>query len=78
MGEESENHENDAIVSEAHYQKVRELHLMETPWGRAVAFDEGVQVSVISTALFGRFESRIDADYADRTPLGHEKAVWRA
>lgn len=48
-----------------------------TPGGRAAAVDEGMPVSVISTALFGRFESWIDADYADRAPLGHEKAVWR-
>lgn len=30
------------------------------------AIEEGVPTPVISAALFGRFESRGDADYADR------------
>jgi 6-phosphogluconate dehydrogenase len=38
----------------------------EGRWTIAAALDEGVPVSVISAALFGRFESRGDADYADR------------
>ena len=32
----------------------------------AAAVDEGVPAPVMSAALFGRFESRGDADYADR------------
>jgi 6-phosphogluconate dehydrogenase len=35
-------------------------------WTIAAAIDEAVPVPVISAALFGRFESRGDADYADR------------
>lgn len=38
----------------------------EGRWTIAAAVDEGVPVPVISAALFGRFESRGDADYADR------------
>jgi len=38
----------------------------ETRWTIAAAIDEEVPVPVISAALFGRFESRGDADYADR------------
>ncbi len=38
----------------------------EGRWTIAAAVDEGVPASVISAALFGRFESRGDSDYADR------------
>ena len=38
----------------------------EARWTIAAAIDEEVPVPVISAALFGRFESRGDADYADR------------
>ncbi|MEO9163462.1 MAG: NAD(P)-binding domain-containing protein [Casimicrobiaceae bacterium] len=38
----------------------------EGRWTIAAAVDEGVPAAVISAALFGRFESRGDADYADR------------
>lgn len=38
----------------------------EGRWTVAAAIDEGVPAPVISTALFGRFESRGQADYADR------------
>jgi 6-phosphogluconate dehydrogenase len=38
----------------------------EGRWTIAAAIDEEVPVPVISAALFGRFESRGDADYADR------------
>ena len=38
----------------------------EGRWTIAAAIDEGVPVSVIGAALFGRFESRGDAGYADR------------
>jgi 6-phosphogluconate dehydrogenase len=38
----------------------------EGRWTIAAAVDEGVPVSVISAALFGRFESQGDASYADR------------
>ena len=38
----------------------------EGRWTIAAAVDEGVPVPVISAALFGRFESRGNADYADR------------
>jgi 6-phosphogluconate dehydrogenase len=38
----------------------------EARWTIAAAIDEEVPVPVISAALFGRFESRGDSDYADR------------
>ena len=38
----------------------------EGRWTIAAAIDEAVPVPVISAALFGRFESRGEADYADR------------
>ena len=38
----------------------------EGRWTIAAAIDEGVPVSVIGAALFGHFESRGDAGYADR------------
>jgi len=38
----------------------------EARWTIAAAIDEEVPVPVISAALFGRFGSRGDADYADR------------
>ncbi|MEO8744228.1 MAG: phosphogluconate dehydrogenase (NAD(+)-dependent, decarboxylating) [Candidatus Dormibacter sp.] len=38
----------------------------EGRWTTLAAVDEGVPASVISAALFSRFESRGDADYADR------------
>jgi 6-phosphogluconate dehydrogenase len=38
----------------------------EGRWTVAAAVDEGVPAPVISAALFGRFESRGDSDYADR------------
>ena len=38
----------------------------EGRWTLAAAIDEGVPAPVLSAALFGRFESRGDADYADR------------
>jgi len=38
----------------------------EGRWTIAAAIDEGVPAPVISAALFGRFESRGNADYADR------------
>ena len=38
----------------------------EGRWTLEAAIEEGVPASVISSALFGRFESRGDADYADR------------
>ncbi len=38
----------------------------EGRWTVTAAVEEGVPVSVISAALFGRFASRGDADYADR------------
>ena len=38
----------------------------EARWTIAAAIDEEVPVPVISAALYGRFESRGDADYADR------------
>ena len=38
----------------------------EGRWTIAAAIDEGVPAPVMSAALFGRFESRGDADYADR------------
>lgn len=38
----------------------------EARWTVAAAIDEEVPVPVISAALYGRFESRGDADYADR------------
>jgi len=38
----------------------------EGRWTVAAAVDEGVPVPVISAALFGRFQSRGNADYADR------------
>jgi 6-phosphogluconate dehydrogenase len=38
----------------------------EGRWTIAAAVDEGVPAPVMSAALFGRFESRGDADYADR------------
>jgi 6-phosphogluconate dehydrogenase len=38
----------------------------EGRWTTLAAVDEGVPAPVISAALFGRFESRGDADYADR------------
>jgi 6-phosphogluconate dehydrogenase len=38
----------------------------EGRWTIEAAIDEGVPVPVISAALFGRFESRGDAEYADR------------
>ncbi|MEO6798086.1 MAG: phosphogluconate dehydrogenase (NAD(+)-dependent, decarboxylating) [Candidatus Dormibacter sp.] len=38
----------------------------EGRWTTLAAVDEGVPAPVISAALFGRFDSRGDADYADR------------
>jgi 6-phosphogluconate dehydrogenase len=38
----------------------------EGRWTLAAAIDEGVPAPVLSAALFGRFESRGEADYADR------------
>jgi 6-phosphogluconate dehydrogenase len=38
----------------------------EGRWTITAAVDEGVPAPVISAALFERFESRGDADYADR------------
>jgi len=38
----------------------------EGRWTTLAAVEEGVPAPVISAALFGRFESRGDADYADR------------
>lgn len=38
----------------------------EGRWTTLAAVDEGVPAPVISAALFGRFESRGEADYADR------------
>jgi 6-phosphogluconate dehydrogenase len=38
----------------------------EGRWTLAAAVDEGVPAPVISAALFGRFESRGQAGYADR------------
>ncbi len=38
----------------------------EGRWAIAAAIDEAVPVPVISAALFGRFESRGESDYADR------------
>ncbi len=38
----------------------------EGRWTMQAAVDEGVPAPVISAALFGRFESRGEADYADR------------
>jgi 6-phosphogluconate dehydrogenase len=38
----------------------------EGRWTVAAAVDEGVPIPVISAALFGRFQSRGNADYADR------------
>lgn len=38
----------------------------EGRWTIAAALDEGVPAPVISAALFGRFQSRGNADYADR------------
>ena len=38
----------------------------EGRWTALAAIDEGVPIPVISTALFERFASRDDADYADR------------
>jgi 6-phosphogluconate dehydrogenase len=38
----------------------------EGRWTALAAIDEGVPAPVISAALFGRFASRGDADYADR------------
>lgn len=38
----------------------------EGRWTTLAAVDEGVPAPVISTALFGRFESQGEADYADR------------
>jgi 6-phosphogluconate dehydrogenase len=38
----------------------------EGRWTIAAAIDEAAPVPVVSAALFGRFESRGDADYADR------------
>ena len=38
----------------------------EGRWTIEAAVDEGVPAPVVSAALFGRFESRGDADYADR------------
>lgn len=38
----------------------------EGRWTTLAAIDEGVPAPVISAALFGRFESRGEADYADR------------
>ncbi|MEO8408753.1 MAG: 6-phosphogluconate dehydrogenase (decarboxylating), partial [Oxalobacteraceae bacterium] len=38
----------------------------EGRWTIAAALDEGVPVTAISAALFARFESRGNADYADR------------
>lgn len=38
----------------------------EGRWPALAAVDEGVPAPVISAALFARFESRGDADYADR------------
>jgi 6-phosphogluconate dehydrogenase len=44
----------------------RVLDSGEGRWTVEAAIDESVPVSVISAALFGRFESRDNADYADR------------
>lgn len=38
----------------------------EGRWTLAAAIDEGVPAPIISAALFGRFQSRGNADYADR------------
>jgi 6-phosphogluconate dehydrogenase len=38
----------------------------EGRWTLAAAVDEGVPAPVLAAALFGRFESRGEADYADR------------
>ena len=38
----------------------------EGRWTALAAIDEGVPAPVISAALFERFASRGDADYADR------------
>ena len=38
----------------------------EGRWTALAAIDEGVPIPVISTALFERFASRDDADYANR------------
>ena len=38
----------------------------EGRWTTLAAVDEGVPAPVISAALFSRFESRGDADFADR------------
>jgi len=38
----------------------------EGRWTALAAIDEGVPAPVISAALFGRFASRGDGDYADR------------
>jgi 6-phosphogluconate dehydrogenase len=50
----------------------------EGRWTLAAANDEGVPAPVLSAALFGRFESRGDADFADRVLSAHAQAVWRA
>ncbi len=38
----------------------------EGRWTNLAAIDEGVPVHVLSAALFDRFESRGDADFADK------------
>ena len=42
------------------------------------AIDEGVPAPVLTTALFERFSSRGEADFADQAPLGDAQAVRRA
>ena len=77
-----------ALVDEADFAEFsgRVSDSGEGRWTVMAAVDEGVPAPVIATALFSRFESRGDADYADRLLSamrkqfgGHdEKPVWKA
>ncbi len=50
----------------------------EGRWTIKAAIDEGVPVSVLSSALFERFSSRGNADFQDKVLVGHALWFWRA
>ena len=49
----------------------------EGRWTLHAAIDEGVPAPVISSALYSRFESRGNADYANRRPVGDALRIRR-
>ena len=49
----------------------------EGRWTIAAAIDESVPAPVLSAALYERFSSRGEADFANRVLVGDAQAVWR-